>query len=84
MSLRARINRIENGHRYQFGEWEAPWFVVRDKYDVARCDAEMERWKEEIKRDKARGRLTFGFDFRLGEDDDTRRFPQPLEQEREP
>ena len=66
MSLKTRINHLENGRRYQFGEWEAPMFVVRDDDDKPRCDAEMERWREEVERDKARGRTSFGFDFRHG------------------
>ena len=64
MSLKARLNHLENGQRYEFGQWEAPWFVVRNDDDQACADAEVERWREEIERDKARGRTTFGFNFR--------------------
>ena len=66
MSLRARLSHLENGRRYQFGQWEAPMFAVwlDDDDGQARADAEREHWKEEIKRDKARGRTTWGFNFR--------------------
>ena len=74
MTIKARITRLENGRSgIQPPEgypddwpWEAPWFVVRGDDDQARADAEMERWREEIDRDRARGRTTFGFDFRHG------------------
>ena len=65
MSLKTRMRRLEKEHRKQYGEWEAPVFVVWKEEDEARVDAEMELWREEIERDKARGRTVFGFSFLL-------------------
>jgi hypothetical protein len=68
MSLKARLRRVENQHDDRQG-WEAPMFFVYEEADRARVRAERERWREEIERDRARGRTLFGVNF-LGDDPD--------------
>ena len=71
MSVKARIKRLEKERpKFQPPEgypddwpWEAPMFVVWKEEDVPRVEAEREYWREEIERDKARGRTCFGFSF---------------------
>lgn len=71
MSLKARIRHVENKHRDRLG-WEAPMFFIYEEADRARVRAERERWREEIERDKARGRTIFGVDFLGGDPNEVR------------
>ena len=68
MSLKRRLDRLEKRHAL---EWEAPFFITFSQEDAPRIDVLREQYREEIERDKARGRLYFGLDFRCHEPEAT-------------
>jgi len=67
MSLKRRLERLEQRH---LPAWEAPWTIILTDEDAARAEALREEYREEIERDRARGRTYFGVDFRCHELDE--------------
>lgn len=61
MSIKTRLERLKQKH---FPQWEAPFFLILSEDDVPCIEALRKQYRQEIERDRARGRMILGVDFR--------------------